>query len=117
MSFKLLKILHDEVNTNLLKGKLESEGLIVKLNSSKVGGSYYSAAPNTFGIYVDEKEFIKAQQIVASFAFNEIPNSKFSKVRKTYSFGVWFFLLVISLFMIYQAVSDIFLQNNSYLSK
>ena len=64
MEFKLFKIYYKEHEALLAKGNLESHGIEVKYDSASSLPSRYSNSKNEFGLYLNERDFEKAKQIL-----------------------------------------------------
>lgn len=100
MEYGLVCQTKSEIQANLYKGKLQSHGIEVKLDSVKSAFNQYNSQPDTFGIYVLENEAEKAKAILASeiaYSNTHNPTFKFNRIATT----VLLIILVIAGILIY----------------
>ncbi len=108
MQFILLTTLRSDIDANLLKGKLESAGLEVKMNAVKSQPSRYTAEPDTFGIYVAEDKLTEAQSVLKEYHFVQ-PNSQshIYPTKKLWMYVGAAFALSFVLYYIFEMISSI----------
>jgi hypothetical protein len=108
MEFRLLTQTREEIDIAVLKGKLMSAGIMVRVDSKFTQPNKYSR-PDLFGVYVPEDQWEEAKNLLSEFhPYTPKTASAWSRVHKGYIITFLVGFLGAAIWYVASIIQDIF---------